>query len=86
MDPTRSLEELFILPGPYPLGESFNCRLKLLSNCYQLNVPTSNRVLTLDVQMVKLMDKHMAHSSQIAERWYQMKDTAQDLVNAYRTI
>ena len=79
-----SNKELFILPGPYPLRESFNWRLKLLSNCYQLNVPTSNRVLTLDAQMVKL--KHMAHSSQIAERWYQMKNTAQDLVDAYRTI
>ena len=24
MDPTGSMEELFILPGPNPLGESFN--------------------------------------------------------------
>ena len=59
----------------------------MLSNCYQLNPPTSNRASTLHAQMVMLMDKHnMAHSNQTAERWYQMKDTAQDSVDAYRTI
>lgn len=95
MDLTGHLQELFILPGPSPLGESFNRRLKMLSSYYDLNLPTSNRVRkagastaasTLDAQGVKLMAKQMAHSSQTAERWYQMKETAQDSIDAFRTM
>ena len=95
MDPTGSLEELFILPGPTPFGESFNQRLTLLNKHYQLNLPTCTRVRkagastaasTLDRQGVNLMAKQMAHSTMTAERWYQMKDTTEDSICAFKTI
>ena len=40
----------------------------------------------LDVQQINLLAKEMAHSSQMANRLYQMKSLPTDSVEAYRTI
>ena len=94
LDPTESLPELFVVPGPARLS-NLSWRLKRLGDEYGLTLPTTTRIRkagastaasTLDAQGVRLLAKQMAHSTQTAERWYQLKDTASDSVQAFRTI
>ena len=94
-DPLETVNELFILPGPHALGRNFNYRLGALKKSYNLDVPNATRIRKagvstaaskLDVQQINLLAKQMAHSSQTASRWYQMKSLPTDSVEAYRMI
>ena len=79
----------------YYLGQSLWDLTKVLSKYYDLELPTATRVRkagastaasTMDRQGVNLLAKQMAHSTQTAERWYQMRATDADSVDAFKKI